>query len=275
MSLNSFIIVVIIGGIALLIGLFGGGIEISQIKLPHLPGWQRVLSGLIGAVLIVLGLVLDPSVRNPLSVSIDVTPTATSVEVAQLPTTPSLKPSTEPEISSSPTDSSIAITSTLALPTTSRYTPTSVPPTNTFTPVPTVTNTPVPSPTNTPKPIPPTSTFTPVPATTVPTVQVVSRCELIKQNLPQSADGIANKFGIPVNSIFDVIHENCGDSIIDGFVYRSNQEVELTVPDGGCIDAPPDAYFSDPTGSNGVGGSRAFSGIVRASAITYRMFCYK
>jgi hypothetical protein len=103
----------------------------------------------------------------------------------------------------------------------------------------------------------------------------LSRCELIQQNLPQSAEAIANKFGIPVNSIFDVLHENCGNNIIDGFVYRSDQEVEWTVPKGGCIDAPPDAYFSDVTSSNGVGGARAFSGIVRASQITYRMWCYK
>lgn len=103
----------------------------------------------------------------------------------------------------------------------------------------------------------------------------LSRCELIQQNFPQSAEAIASKFGIPINSVFDVLHENCGGNIIDGFVYRSNQAVELTVPDGGCIDAPPDAYFSDTTSSNGVGGSRAFSGIVRASAVTYRMFCYR
>jgi hypothetical protein len=103
----------------------------------------------------------------------------------------------------------------------------------------------------------------------------LSRCELIAQNFPQSSNAIASEFGIPVNSIFDVIHENCGSNIIDGFVYRSNQEVEWTVPDGGCIDAPPDAYFSDATSSNGVGGSRVFSGIVRASQITYRMWCYK
>jgi hypothetical protein len=124
--------------------------------------------------------------------------------------------------------------------------------------------------------IPPTATILKPTVSISPTnTPAPSRCELIAQSLPQSKEAIASKFGIPVNSIFDVIHENCGGSIIDGFVYRSNQEGEWTVPDGGCIDAPPDAYFSDTTGSNGVGGSRAFSGIVRASAITYRMFCYR
>jgi hypothetical protein len=117
-------------------------------------------------------------------------------------------------------------------------------------------------------------------ATTIPQIQAInttalSRCELIKQNFPQSLGAISEKFGIPVNSIFDVNHENCGGDIIDGFVYRSNQEVELDVPNGGCIDAPPNAFFSDATVSNGVGGSRAYSGKVRASAITYRMYCYK
>lgn len=135
-------------------------------------------------------------------------------------------------------------------------------------------------PTQTPIVAPPAQAIQPTANTSPLIIQptntaALSRCELIQQNLPQSAEAIASKFGVPVNSIFDVIHENCGSNIIDGFVYRSNQEVEWTVPDGGCIDAPPDAYFSDTATSNGVGGARAFSGIVRASQITYRMWCYK
>lgn len=55
MVYSSTTVLVIIGGIALLIGLLGGGIEIGPIKFPHLDKWQRTFAGLIGAFLIGLG----------------------------------------------------------------------------------------------------------------------------------------------------------------------------------------------------------------------------
>jgi hypothetical protein len=141
MPSNSFTAIVIIGGIALLIGLFGGGIEISNVKLPHLPGWQRALSGLIGIVLIVLGLVLDPTVRNPLSGSVDITPTVIG-------------------------ENSVSPTSISELPTDIR---TLMPPTQTNPPNP-------PSPTpppSTPTPILPTAT--PIPPTPAPVISCIAK----------------------------------------------------------------------------------------------------
>lgn len=99
MAPNSFTVLVIIGGVALLIGLFGGGVEVSQIKFPKLDKWQRVFAGLVGALLIGLGLVLDPSVRNPMSGSVvEVTPTVELVPVALSITTSDPGPSTKPEV---------------------------------------------------------------------------------------------------------------------------------------------------------------------------------
>lgn len=112
------------------------------------------------------------------------------------------------------------------------------------------------------------SLSTPVPLT-------LSRCEITQRDFPQSIEAIAVKFNLPVAVIFDIIHENCGPSIVDGFILRSGTAVTLQVPEGGCIDAPPDAVYTEPTVSNGIGGQRAFGGTVSASAITYRVWCYK
>lgn len=140
---NSSTVLVIIGGIALLIGLLGGGIEVSQIKFPHLDKWQRAFAGLVGGFLIVLGLVLDPSVRNPLSESITAAPTAALAPTASLSTTSNPESSTEPDVVDPSFDSPSSESDTDALPTNSGDTalielPT--PPLGT----PTVTNTPLP-----------------------------------------------------------------------------------------------------------------------------------
>ncbi len=52
-------------------------------------------------------------------------------------------------------------------------------------------------------------------------------------------------------------------------------EVELQVyEDGGCIDAPSDASFSGNHVPNPyASGERAYSGAVRATVMTYRMWC--
>jgi len=154
-------------------------------------------------------------------------------------------------------------------------------PTSTFTQ--TAINTPEPQPTDTPvpatdTPVPPTPTpmpptDTPIPPT--PTPRTLSRCEITQRDFPQSIESVATKFNVSVNAVFDVIRENCGLDIVDGFILRSSTLVTIQVPEGGCIDAPPDAAYTAPPVSNGVGGQRAFEGAVTASAMTYRVWCYR
>lgn len=58
-------IVVIIGGIALLVGLFGGGIKVKEFEVPQLPGWVRCLSGLVGVLLIAIAIWLSAQEAAP------------------------------------------------------------------------------------------------------------------------------------------------------------------------------------------------------------------
>lgn len=138
----------------------------------------------------------------------------------------------------------------------------------TNTPLPTLTDTP--TPTSTFTPVPPIPTNTVMPST--PTPRPLSRCEITQRDFPQTIEAVAAKFNVPVNAIFDIIRENCG-SIVDGFILRGSTEVEIEVPNGGCIDAPPNAVFSQSTVSDGFGGLRAYEGTVRAGALTYRIWC--
>jgi hypothetical protein len=141
-------------------------------------------------------------------------------------------------------------------------------PTSTFnTPAPTATNTLFSISTDTPEPS--TATL----SLSTPTPVMLSRCEITRGDFPQSIEAIAVKFNLPIAVIFDIIRENCGPTIVDGFILRSGTAVTLQVPEGGCIDAPPDAVYTEPTVSNSVGGQRAFEGTVSASAITYRVWC--
>lgn len=48
------IVVAVTGGIAVLLALFGGGIKVKEVELPPLPGWVRIIAGLVGFVLILL-----------------------------------------------------------------------------------------------------------------------------------------------------------------------------------------------------------------------------
>ena len=105
---------------------------------------------------------------------------------------------------------------------------------------------------------------------------VLSKCQWIQANLPQSQEAIAAKFGLPVSRV-QVLREGCGDTI-DGFVVRGGtdteytSEVEMQVPEGGCIDAPTDAGFTGHHEQK-PWGIRAYSGIVRAMVMTYWPWC--
>jgi regulation of enolase protein 1 (concanavalin A-like superfamily) len=51
-NINLQIILAIAGSVALLVGLFGGGVKAKEIEVPKIPTGSRVLSSLVGAVLI-------------------------------------------------------------------------------------------------------------------------------------------------------------------------------------------------------------------------------
>jgi len=168
----------------------------------------------------------------------------------------------------------VQLTSTLAQkPLTETITPSSTMPL-----VSTLTSTPIPQ-ANTPTQTPVIPTDTPLPSTDTPILSTntpistpgLSRCEWLQANFPQSAEGIATQFGLPVERI-RMIYEGCNE-ISNGFVIELGSEVQMTVPNDGCIDAPQDAGFSDAPEPDGFGGLRAYSGTVRAVVMTYRAWC--
>jgi hypothetical protein len=122
-----------------------------------------------------------------------------------------------------------------------------------------------------------TSTISPTivqPTSSQPSI--LSKCQWLKVHLPQSQEAIAAEFGLPVNRV-QVLREGCGDTI-DGFVIRGGagteyaSEVEIQVPDGGCIDAPTDARVTGDYERRD-GSLRAYSGTVRAMTMTYWPWC--
>lgn len=105
---------------------------------------------------------------------------------------------------------------------------------------------------------------------------VLSKCQWLELNLPQSQEAIATKFDLPINRI-EVQREGCG-IIIDGFVIRRGTDTEyaseivVQVPEGGCIDASADAGFTGDHEQK-PWGIRAYSGSVRAMVMTYWPWC--
>lgn len=73
------IILAIIGGIALLIGLFGGGVKAKEIEIPKIPGWPRLFSAGVGVILLGISVWLYSS--PPPAVVATLTPPATSPEL--------------------------------------------------------------------------------------------------------------------------------------------------------------------------------------------------
>lgn len=74
-------VIAIIGGIALLVGLFGGGIRIKEAWIPLLPKWSRTLSGMIGFILIILAAWLEYMPKPP-----SAPPTMASLTTTTMPT---------------------------------------------------------------------------------------------------------------------------------------------------------------------------------------------
>jgi uncharacterized protein DUF1349 len=115
------IVLAITGSIALLIGLFGGGVKAKEIEVPKIPVGSRILSGLVGAILIWTAMRLSNSL-----------PTANVLIATPIPTIESRQPQITTK-SPAPTDAPTDIPTN---PPTN--TPTDLPP-RTPLPVPTIT----------------------------------------------------------------------------------------------------------------------------------------
>lgn len=107
--------------------------------------------------------------------------------------------------------------------------------------------------------------------TSQPASTQLTKCELISRDLPQTIETVRSHFSLPGGERnFRLIYEGCG-ATATGFVFEGNTEFELQVPAGGCIDSYSGAYFSDPPATESSGGLRAYSGLVRATGVTYRI----
>lgn len=215
-----------------------GGLNIFKLLHYHIePGWKTWTSGLL-LLTIGVGIIVWDSSRDTARPG---NPTPVPTEVAEVPTnTPSRQDTTTQ--TSAPAQPTIVVAPTAS----------------------------------SPIPVPPTqSPPTPVPPTMPPVVvsQQLSRCDWLAANFPQSPDAIATQFGLPVNRI-RMVKEGCGETA-NGFVVQLGPPIELVVDttNGGCIDAPQDAVFSDATVPDTAGGLRAYSGTVRAVVMTYRPWC--
>jgi hypothetical protein len=71
-------VIAVIGGIALLVGIFGGGVEAEKIKIPTINNWIRVTSAITGIILIGIAVFLSisESINLPLTTA---TPTSTAL----------------------------------------------------------------------------------------------------------------------------------------------------------------------------------------------------
>lgn len=99
--INVEAIVAIVGGIAFLVGLFGGGVTMKELSLPKLPMWSRILSCLAGLALIVAAVLLSrtpPPIPAPVNQTA-YTPTPT---VSQMTIVPSNTATVTPPPTSTP-----------------------------------------------------------------------------------------------------------------------------------------------------------------------------
>lgn len=70
-------VIAIVGGIALLAGIFGGGIKVKEVEFPKLPGWARIVSSIVGIILLCGALFYRPSTGPDI---VQETPTPPSTE---------------------------------------------------------------------------------------------------------------------------------------------------------------------------------------------------
>jgi len=98
MSITLPIVLAIAGSIALLIGLFGGGVKAKEIEVPKISIWARIFSSLVGVVLIGIAIRLpnpppadEPPTSTPISIA-EPAPTQPQIIAASLTTAPPINP---------------------------------------------------------------------------------------------------------------------------------------------------------------------------------------
>lgn len=101
--------------------------------------------------------------------------------------------------------------------------------------------------------------------------QLQSGCEWLQANFVQSPEAVTTQLNLTTGRV-RMIYEAC-QGVANGFVIQNGPVVTVSVPEGGCIDAPPEARFTAATVPDGVGGLRAYSGEVSAMSMTYRPRC--
>jgi hypothetical protein len=79
MTMTVPVIIAIIGGIALLIGLLGGGVEVEKLKIPRLPVQVRIFLSIVGIVCIGVAAWLFISGEQKLSTAM----TTTTIEITK------------------------------------------------------------------------------------------------------------------------------------------------------------------------------------------------
>jgi hypothetical protein len=110
MNLDLQIVLAIAGSIALLIGLFGGGVKAKEIEIPKIRVWPRILSGMVGVALIGTAIRLPsmaPAPEQPTTMLPPVeAPTPTEVPTDTPTDTPSNTPTNTPTdtLTATPTD---------------------------------------------------------------------------------------------------------------------------------------------------------------------------
>lgn len=101
------VVLAILGGIALLLAILGGGIEVKgQVVIPKMPGLPRIISFLVGAVLIgiAIWLIVPPDDHPPTptptmaAVLIVSTPSPTETLTATATSTPTFTPTPSPTV---------------------------------------------------------------------------------------------------------------------------------------------------------------------------------
>jgi hypothetical protein len=148
-------VLLFIGAIFFLIGLLGGGFEISAIRIPSVGKFPRIVSAGIGLIFMATATsrVIFPPLSPQSTITPAVTETATSNSIALRPTpipptytplpatfTPTPTPTNTVKPIDMPTETSTPIPPSV----TPSFTPT-LPPTATPTPIPTATSTPIPT----------------------------------------------------------------------------------------------------------------------------------
>lgn len=58
------ILLLILGGLLMLISIIGGGFEVKEIKIPKIGSWARILAGITGIILLIVGVELSDLDRH-------------------------------------------------------------------------------------------------------------------------------------------------------------------------------------------------------------------